>query len=91
MGTSLVVQWLEPHLPGQVVQVQSLTEELRYRMPQGQTTKIKNRGNIVANSIKTFKKFKKIKISREHKGKNISSAEDIRKGFPEDITLEEEG
>ena len=56
MGTSLVVQWLEPHLPGQVVQVQSLTEELRYRMPQGQTTKMKNRGNIVANSIKTLKK-----------------------------------
>ena len=38
-GTSLVVQWLRPHLPMQGMKVQSLVGELRSHMPRGQKTK----------------------------------------------------
>ena len=35
-GTSLTIQWLGLHLPGQEVQVQSLDSELRSHGPCGQ-------------------------------------------------------
>ena len=40
-GTSLLVQWLRPHLPMQGVWVRSLVRELRFHMPRGQKTKHK--------------------------------------------------
>lgn len=52
----MVVQWLRLRLSTQEMQVQSLIRELRSCMLCGQKTKQENRGNIVASSVKTFKK-----------------------------------
>ena len=52
IGTSLAVQWLEPHLLRQVL---SLVRELRSHMPSSQKTKTQNRSSIVTNSMKTLK------------------------------------
>ena len=52
LGTSLVVQRLRLHLPGQAVQVEYLVEELRSKIPHAswpKTQNLNNRSNIVAN------------------------------------------
>ena len=53
----------------QGVQVLSMVRELRYHMPNSQTTKTQNRSNIVTNSI-DFKNdpHKKKKILKEKEG-----------------------
>ena len=59
VGTSLVVQWFRLCLPMQGVRVQSLVRGLRSHMLAAKTQNIKNRSNIVTNSIKTLKKIHK--------------------------------
>ena len=53
VGTSLVVQWFRLCLPMQGVRVQTLVRGLRSHMLAAKTQNIKNRSNIVTNSIKT--------------------------------------
>ena len=53
LGTSMVAQGLRLSMQG--AQVQSLVRELRFPHTWGPKTKIKNRNNIVTNSMKTLK------------------------------------
>ena len=55
IGTSLVIQWLGLHFPGQGIQV----EERRSHIAHSQKTKTlkKPRSNSVTNLVKTFKKI----------------------------------
>ena len=52
-GTSLVVQWLRLCLPMQGVQVQSVVEELRSRVPHGPKNKTskRKRGTVKLGQI----------------------------------------
>ena len=56
LGASLGVYWLRLHLPMQGVWVRSLVKELSH-MACNQKNKTKNRSSVVANSIKTLKKW----------------------------------
>ena len=52
----------------QGVQVRSMVRELRYHMPNSQTTKTQNRSNIVTNSIDFKNGLRKKKFLKERMG-----------------------
>ena len=64
LGTSMVAQGLRLSMQG--AQVQSLVRELRFPHTWGPKTKIKNRNNIVTNSMKTLKT---VHIKKKKKGR----------------------
>ena len=80
IGTSLEILCLRLCLLMQRVWVRFLVGELKSHMPWGQKPELKNRSNIITNSVKTLKMVHIKKICKKQKNKkNKHSPEDFHR------------